>query len=86
LKKNIFKYLRKKIYGLSEFSLETSNDMEVRTIYCLGFEEKFFGPVPENSHRLIEAVLIDRLVENPDFLKKLEQLENRKDNLKTLLD
>jgi hypothetical protein len=86
LKKNIFKYLRKKVYELSEFSLETSNDMEVRTIYCLGFEEKFFGSVPKNSHKLIEGLLIDRLVENPDFLKKLEQFENRKDNLKTLLD
>jgi hypothetical protein len=86
LKKNIFKYLRKKVYELSKFSLETSNDMEVRTIYCLGFEEKFFGPVPENSNRLIEGLLIDRLVENPDFLKKLEQVETRKHNLKTLLD
>jgi hypothetical protein len=86
LKKNIFKYLRKKVYELSEFSLETSNDMEVRTIYCLGFEEKFYGSIPKDSHRLLEGVLIDRLVENPEFLKKLEQLENRKENLKTLLD
>ena len=86
MKKNIFKYLRKKVYELSEFSLETSNDMEVRTIYCLGFEEKFYGSIPKDSHRLLEGVLIDRLVENPEFLKKLEQLENRKENLKTLLD
>ena len=86
MKKNIFKYLRKKVYGLSEFSLESSNGMEVRKISCLGFEEKFFGPIVKDSQKLIEGVLIDRLIENPDFLKKLEQLENRKDNLKTLLD
>jgi hypothetical protein len=86
LKDNIFKYLRKKVYGLSEFSLENSNGMEVRTIYCLGFEEKFYGPIVKDSHKLIEGVLIDRLIENPDFLKKLEQVETRKHNLKTLLD
>ena len=86
MKKNIFKYLRKKVYELSEFSLETSNDMEVRKISCLGFEEKFYGPIVKDSQKLIEGVLIDRLIENPDFLRKLEQLENRKENLKTLLN
>jgi len=60
--------------------------MEVRTIYCLGFEEKFYGPIVKDSEKLIEGVLIDRLIENPKFLKKLEQLENRKENLKSLLD
>ena len=60
--------------------------MEVRKISCLGFEEKFYGPIVKDSHKLIEGVLIDRLIENPEFLKKLEQFENRKENLRTLLD
>lgn len=78
--------MRKKVYELSEFSLENSNGMEVRKISCLGFEEKFYGPIVKDSHKLIEGVLIDRLIENPEFLKKLEQFENRKENLRTLLD
>ena len=86
MKDNIFQYLRKKVYKLSEFTLDTVNDMEVRTIYCLGFEEKFFGPIIKDTEKLIEGVLIDRLIENSEFLKKLEQLENRKENLKSLLD
>ncbi len=86
MNRNIFKYLRKKVHDLSEFSIETHNGMEVRKISCLGFEEKFFGPIPKDSHKLIEGVLIDRLVENSEFLKKLEQIENRNLNLKTLFD
>ena len=86
MKKNIFKYLRKKILEHSTITEEVDDIVRYYKIECLGFVMKVSFPKNTMSKKLATGLLIDRLVENPDFLVKLEQVENRKDNLKTLLD
>ena len=86
MKKNIFKYLRKKILEHSTLTEEVDNNVRYYKIECLGFIMKVGFAKGTTSKKLATGLLIDRLVENPDFLIKLEQVENRKDNLKTLLD
>jgi phosphopantetheine adenylyltransferase len=51
----------------------------------LGFEEELSLPIEFPSRQVATGLLVDRLVANSDYLKKLEQIENRKDNLKSLL-
>lgn len=86
MKKNIFKYLRKKILEHSTITEEVDDVVRYYKIECLGFVMKVSFPKNTMSKKLATGLLIDRLVENPDFLIKLEQVETRKDNLKTLLD
>lgn len=86
MNKNIFKYLRKKI---SEYSTITEESNELGRYYkieSLGFQIKlaFGSNLPPKF--AIKGLLIDKLVEIPEYLQKLEQIENRKDNLKSLLD
>ena len=86
MKRNVFKYLRKKILEHSTFTEEITNFFHIYKIECLGFTETVNLPLPLPNVRFIDGLLIDKLVENPEFLKKLEQVETRKHNLKTLLD
>lgn len=91
MKKNVFKYLRKKILEHSTITQSVINQSILYKIECLGFTETINLPLhlPSVSGHITnftDGLLIDKLVENPDFLKKLEQVETRKDNLKTLLD
>jgi hypothetical protein len=86
MKKNVFKYLRKKILGHSTITEEIDGTVKYYKIECLGFVMKVGFSNGSTSKKLVTGLLIDRLVENPDFLIKLEQVETRKDNLKTLLD
>jgi hypothetical protein len=86
MKKNVFKYLRKKIHEHSTITEEVDDIVRYYKIECLGFVMKVGFAKGTTSKKLATGLLIDRLVENPDFLVKLEQVENRKDNLKTLLD
>jgi hypothetical protein len=84
MKKNIFKYLRKKILEHSTITEEVLEFFHSYKIEWLGFTETINLPLP--NIRFTDSLLIDKLVENPEFLKKLEQVETRKNNLKTLLD
>jgi hypothetical protein len=86
LKKNVFKYLRKKILEHSTITEEVLEFFHSYKIECLGFTETINLPLPSPNIRFTDSLLIDKLVENPEFLKKLEQVETRKHNLKTLLD
>ena len=86
MKKNVFKYLRKKILEHSTITEEVLEFFHSYKIECLGFTETINLPLPSPNIRFTDSLLIDKLVENPDFLKKLEQVETRKDNLKTLLN
>jgi len=86
MKKNIFKYLRKKILEHSTITEEVLEFFHSYKIECLGFTETINLPLPLPSEKFTDGLLIDKLVENPEFLKKLEQIETRKHNLKTLLD
>lgn len=91
MKKNVFKYLRKKILEHSTISEEVFEFFHSYKIECLGFTETIDLPLhlPNVSGHITnftDGLLIDKLVENPEFLKKLEQVETRKHNLKTLLD
>jgi hypothetical protein len=86
MKKNVFKYLRKKILENSTITEEVLEFSHSYKIECLGFTETINLPLPLPNIRFTDSLLIDKLVENPDFLKKLEQVETRKDNLKTLLN
>ena len=86
MKKNIFKYLRKKILEYSTFTEEITNSFHIHKIECLGFNQIIILPLNVPSKKFKRGMLIDKLVENPKFLKKLEQVETRKENLKTLLE
>jgi hypothetical protein len=86
MKKNVFKYLRKKILEHSTITEEVLEFSHSYKIECLGFTETINLPLPLPNIRFTDSLLIDKLVENPDFLKKLEQVETRKDNLKALLN
>jgi len=87
MKRNVFKYLRKKIleYSIITEEFDKENYWYTYKIECLGFEYKLDMGFESSSLELTEGFLIDKLVENPDFMKRLEQMENRKDNLKELL-
>jgi len=86
MNKNVFKYLRKKILVNSSITEEKDGIFRYYKIESLGFQIKLSFPVKIPSKRLATGLLIDRLVETPGYLHKLEQVENRKDNLKSLLD
>ena len=86
MKRNIFKYLRKKILEHSTITEEVLEFFHSYKIECLGFTETINLPLPLPNVIFTDSLLIDKLVENPEFLKKLEQVETRKHNLKTLLD
>ena len=86
MKKNVFKYLRKKILEHSTITEEVIGVIRLYKIECLGFVMKVSFPKGSTPKNIATGLLIDRLVENPDFLIKLEQVETRKDNLKSLLD
>jgi hypothetical protein len=86
MNKNVFKYLRKKILENSSITEEKDKIFRYYKIESLGFKIKVSFPIKLPSKRLAQSLLIDRLVEIPEYLQKLEQIENRKDNLKSLLD
>jgi len=86
MKKNVFKYLRKKILEHSTITEEVLEFSHSYKIECLGFTETINLPLPLPNVIFTDSLLINKLVGNPEFLKKLEQVETRKDNLKTLLD
>ncbi len=86
MKKNIFKYLRKKILEHSTITEEVFEFSHSYKIECLGFTETIDLPLPLPNVIFTDSLLINKLVGNPEFLKKLEQVETRKHNLKTLLD
>lgn len=86
MKRNIFKYLRKKILEHSIITEEIDDIFHLYKIECFGFVATMSIPSEFHAMNFAEGMLIDRLVENPEFLKKLEQIENRRDNLKSLLD
>ena len=90
MKRNVFKYLRKKILEHSTITEEVVEFFHSYKIECLGFTETINLPlylpnVVDHITNFTDGTLIDKLVENPEFLKKLEQVETRKHNLKTLL-
>lgn len=85
MNKNVFKYLRKKIL---EHSIITEEENELGRYYkieSLGFQIKVAFPGNFPPKFAVQGVLIDKLVEIPEYLHKLEQVETRKDNLKELL-
>lgn len=86
MKKSIFKYLGKKIIENSTITEEDRDSLKIYKIKSLGFEEEVSLPIEFPSKQVATGLLVDRLVANTDYLKKLEQIENRKDNLKSLLD
>ena len=85
MKRNVFKYLRKKILEYSTITEEADGVFHLYKIECLGFQELIQLPVELPSRELAQGMLIDELVCNADFMRKLEQIETRKDNLKSLL-
>ena len=86
MKKNIFKYLRKKILEHSTITEEVIGGLRLHKIECLGFVMKVSFSKDLSSKKIATGLLIDKLVENADFLIKLEKIETRKQNLKSLLD
>jgi hypothetical protein len=86
MKKNVFKYLRKKILEHSTITERLQGTMLFYKIECLGFEQEMLLPVEYPAMEFAKGLLIDKLVQEPGFLQKLEQVETRKDNLKSLLD
>jgi hypothetical protein len=84
--KNIFKYLRKKILEHSTITEELIGGLRLNKIECLGFVVKVSFSKEFKNKKLVTGLLIDKLVENAEFLKKLEKIETRKKNLKSLLD
>lgn len=86
MNRNVFKHLRKNILNLSTITEEVDNQIIVYRIECLGFRKMISMPSEFHSGKLYEGLLVDKLVEDADFLIKLEQIENRNHNLKTLLD
>ena len=85
MKTNIFEYLSKKILENSTITEEEKDSFKIYKISSLGFEEEVSLPIEFPSKQVATGLLVDRLVANSDYLKKLEQIENRKDNLKSLL-
>jgi hypothetical protein len=86
MNRNIFKYLRKKIISNSIITEEKDDDSRLFKIECLGFIAIVGFPIEFNPKKVVKGMLVDRLVENKDFMKKFEQFENRQNNLKDLLD
>ena len=86
MNKNIFKYLRKKILEHSTITEELIGGLRLNKIECLGFVVKVSFSKEFKNKKLVTGLLIDKLVENAEFLKKLEKIETRKKNLKSLLD
>lgn len=86
MNRSIFRYLRKKILQQSVITTESEDSFNIYKIECLGFVESVKYPIEFGNRKLHEGILIDKLVEKPEFMKKLEQVENREDNLKNLLD
>ena len=86
MNKNVFKYLRKKILELSTITEDVDDVFIVYRIECLGFKAEISVPSEFHAMNFAQGMLVDRLVENPEFLKKLEQIENRQENLRSLLD
>jgi hypothetical protein len=86
MNKNVFKYLRKKILEQSTITEEIDDVFHVYKIECLGFQAEVSVPSEFQAMNFAQGLLVDKLVEIPEFLKKLEQIENRKENLKSLLD
>jgi len=84
--KNIFKYLRKKILEHSTVTEEVIGVLRLYKIECLGFVVKVSFSKEFKNKKLVTGLLIDKLVENAEFLKKLEKIETRKKNLKSLID
>ena len=82
-----FNYLRKKIDAIAEYSLKVIDDEYLCEIHCLGFSYKLYNYKPiKKINSYTKKVLIEYLVGNENFLKKLEEFETRNKNLKTLLD
>lgn len=86
MNKNIFKYLRKKILEHSTVTEEVIGVLRLYKIECLGFVVKVSFSKEFKNKKLVTGLLIDKLVENAEFLKKLEKIETRKKNLKSLID
>ena len=86
MNRNVFKYLRKKVLEHSTITEEVDDVFIVYRIECLGFEAEISVPSEFHAMNFTQGMLVDKLVEKPEFLKKLEQIENRKDNLRSLLD
>jgi hypothetical protein len=86
MNKNVFKYLRKKILEHSTFTEEVDGSIIRYKIECLGFEEEVSFPFDFFVSRLEKNILIDKMVEKAGFLERLERIETRKNNLKSLLD
>lgn len=86
MNRSVFKFLRKKILDYSTITEEVDEIFYHYKIECLGFEITESFPVDLPSKNMVTGLLIDRLVENPKFLDKLNQIENRNQNLKELLD
>ena len=86
MNRSIFKFLRKKILEqstITEIKDETSHFYKIE---CLGFESTVGFPKNFPSKKIAVGLLVDKLVEMPEFLQKMERIENRKENLKSLLD
>lgn len=87
MKRNIFKYLKRKINEHSTFSESSDKDYTTYKVECLGFTKTVsLMKVSPSSPQLGKSILMDKLVEDSDFLKKMEQLETREQNLRSLLD
>lgn len=86
MKLGIFKYLRKKIQEHTTMTREEDGELIIFKIEGLGFEQQLILPNKFLSMDFAKGLLIDKLVQEPGFLEKLEQVENRKINLKSLLD
>jgi hypothetical protein len=86
MNRNVFKHLRKKILENSIITEEIIDGENFYRVECFGFNAEVSFSEGVFKKDLVIGHLIDKLVENPDFLRKLEQMETRKDNLKTLLD
>ena len=63
MKKNIFKYLRKKILEHSTITEEVFEFFHSYKIECLGFTETINLPLPLPNIRFTDSLLIDKLVE-----------------------
>lgn len=86
MNRNIFKYLRKKILNHSTVSEEQDESTRYYKIESLGYVMKVSFPIEFPSKKIATGLLIDRLVEIPEYLNKLEKVENRNQNLKDLLE
>jgi hypothetical protein len=85
MNRNVFKFLRKKILEHSHISESIEEGIIVYKIESLGSLKEISFPSDYSYKKYAEGLLIDRLVEEPGYLEKLERIETRKDNLKNLL-